>query len=228
MKTFRKIIYCLLTLLILGSLCACNKYEPLIMKETTLTTYKGYVCGLSPFVDFEANGISNTTEFQVTSSDEAIVKFENNKLVFGNKIGEATLEIIANNKKGILTVNVVPYMEYLKSECGTDYVCTYEYYAARWLLNNLNSFKNPNSVEVMKVAYPDSNYNPFDCDFFLLKIRAQNGFGGYGVEWYKVTSYNIQEADVYENVGVYYGDYQIYQFGGSGVQRAIKEYRESN
>lgn len=98
------------------------------------------------------------------------------------------------------------------------------------LVHNLKSFKNPSSVILEDAWYPiDSKYDP---DWYLVKIHAQNGFGGYDISWYKITSYSIVEVsfdEIYRTIdGVSYWGKILNAISKIKVNNALKEYISLN
>ena len=220
-----KIVSLILALsLTIAILVSCGntepKYEDLALKTTEIITCRNNSWEIKGVIDYESSNISETDVITVNSTSEKIAKFENNKLVFGNECGEATVEIIVGNKKGTVSVKVVPYINYLNARATKDGASGFdklEYYAASWLIANLSAFKNPSSVSVEEVLYIEGavSSSGFNASYLIMEIRAQNGFGGYNVEYYKVSSGSIELAEVSSYGGLFksYNGQSLYTGG---------------
>ena len=211
------------------------KYEDLALKTTEIITCRNNSWEIKGIIDYESSNISETDAIVVNSTSENIAKYENNKLVFGNEYGEATVEIIVGNKKGSINVKVVPYLNYLNAQATKDGASGFtkmDYYASSWLINNLSAFKNPSSVSVEDVLYVEGTVSSsgFNASYLIMEVRAQNGFGGYSVEYYKVSSGSIEVATVSSYNGLFksYNGQSLYCGGGYSVNKAVKEYISEN
>jgi hypothetical protein len=235
-----KLLSLILTLSLMFSvLVSCGdkepEYEDLILKRTEIVTCKNNGLEIKGVIDYEKSNISETETVSVSSTAENIAKFENNKIVFGNEYGEASLEIIVGNKKGSVNVKVVPYLEYLSSLANKEGASGFDkldYYAASWMITNLSAFKNPSSVSIEDVYYVEGavDSNGFNASYLIMEVRAQNGFGGYNVEYYKVTSGNIQVAEISSYGGFFksYNGQSLYSCCGYSVNKAVQEYISEN
>ena len=238
MKITKPLAILLLICTLLYSFAACDKtssgdsstkYEALPMKETVIVSARNNSWNIEGIIDFEKAGISNDATIIANSEDETMAKYSNNKISFGNQCGETTVEFIVGNKKGTVSVKVVSFLDYLKSRANDKDATGYDksdYYAAQWLVDNLENFKNPSSVSVNEVwtVRGDVTTEAFNASYFIMEIRAQNGFGGYGVDYYKVTSYGIERISLDYN-GSYNGS-KLYKYGAGLVNQAVKEYIE--
>lgn len=234
-----KLLATILTLCLTFTLfAACGSepnYEPLEMKKTEIITPRNNSWDIAGIIDFRASGLSETNDITVKSGDESLAKYENRKIVFGNDYGTTTLEIIVGNKKGTLNIKVVPYIEYLQAtanEADASGFTMIDYYAASWLINNLSLFKNPASVSVEDILYTEGSVTSsgFNAKFLIMEIRAQNGFGGYGVDYYKVTSYGIEEVSIASYNGLFksYNGESLFSTSTYSVNKAVAEYIEEN
>ena len=237
MKFAKILIPILVVVLIIGVFVFCGKkYEELPLTRSEITIHKNTSLEIKGVIDYENSDISETDTVSVSSTSENIAKFENNKIVFGNEYGKATLEIVVGNKKGTVSVNVVPYKDYLYSLAQADGASGYDkltYFATTWLINNLGTFKNPSSVSVEDIFYVkgDVDSNKFNGNYLIMEIRAQKGFGGYGVDYYKVSAGSLQVVDV-DTVGFMHSyngkDLSSWSFGAYYVNAAIREYIAEN
>lgn len=232
-----KIVSLILVLsLTIVTLVSCgNKYEDLELMTTEIVTCRNNSLDIKGVIDYENANISETDVVSVNSTSEKIVKFDNNKFVFGDECGEATVEIIVGNKKGSVSVKVVPYLDYLKAEATKDGASGFSklnYYAASWLIANISTFRNPSSVSVENVLYIEDSVssNEFNASYVIMEIRAQNGFGGYNVEYYKVSSGSISVAEVSSYGGLFksYNGQRLYTGGSYSVNKAVQEYISEN
>ncbi|MBQ3331252.1 MAG: hypothetical protein IJG87_08770 [Ruminococcus sp.] len=140
------------------------------------------------------------------------------------------LSLAACGESGGKTDSKTPYADELsqKAESGESglYVEAYTMYS--WLTRNLDSFKDPASVELGDTAYyckDDSG----DYKFFLIQIRANNSFGGKSSGYCKVTLTRIEETD-WQPPQTYpkYENETVYKSGTTLVKDAFNEYKENN
>ncbi len=98
-----------------------------------------------------------------------------------------------------------------------------------WTKNNLNSFKDPASVEFTGNAYYHKNSSG-DVDFFLVEYRANNSFGGKTVSYMKLTEYSLTETDWQPTfISPSYEGEKIFKYGISDPTKdALKEHQELN
>lgn len=225
----KKILSAIIALALLCSFASCS--APLELKVPELTTYRGDTTSLAFILGVDQSELQGNTKISAVSKDESIIKVNDQTLVAGNTLGETTVEITMNNRKGTLKVKVVPYMDYLYEEANKADASGFDqarYYASQWLVSNLDAFKNPTSVSVNKIRYPVDaiSATSCDCDYFIMEIRAQNGFGGYGVEYYKVAPYRIEKVTL--SYDRFYGTQDTLQMHSETViNRALKEHIES-
>jgi len=211
--------------------------EPLELKIKEINAprnHKSYY--LYGILGVEENELSNY-EIKFKSSDESIVNIENNIVTTKDKCGTATIDIIIENKKEKLKINVLPSIEYLKIEAEKEnaigFIDKINYYAAQWLINNLDKFKNPESVSVDEIWYADGSVTTdnFNANYLIVGVNAQNGFGGYSFDYYKVSPYSIEETTIDRILGLGYrcNGVKVYSGGYEDrVDAAVKEYIEEN
>ena len=237
MKTTKILSIARVFSLIIALFTGCSpKFEPLTMRSPELVINRGNGMGIKGIIDFEASNIPDNADITVVSKNEEIATYKDNTLTIGNQYGETTVEFIVGNKKGTLKVKVVPYLEYMAYEASKEDAKGYteaNYLAAEWVIANLDAFKNPSSVSVSEVYAVVGDVTTKECNasFFIVKIRAQNGFGGNSVEYYKVNSYSISEVeiDTYDGLKYYYNGKLIDDVMMSyGVDKAVQEYIEEN
>ena len=236
----KKTLLLSLLLVILIFICSCSndfEPEPLDLHMTEWVTHRGTDQGIANIIGGHEFVITDDMELSVKSNDESIVYLRNgNVLEPGDKYGETTVEITLNGKVGILKVKVIRQIDYYFNQYkNTDLSGWYRsgYLAASWLINNLDSFKNPSSVTVKNVYYIDGEIEKDRCSpsCFIMEISAQNSFGGYSTNYFKVTSSSISEATIKSTLGhgpYYYGNKQIYISDASGVNRAVQEHIADN
>ena len=170
----------------------------LTLRQTTWITCTNNAFGAKNFVDFSASGESEDTQVFAKSQNEDIVWIKDgNDITVGQKFGKAIVEIYTDDKVGYLEVEVVPYLRYLEEEAKenrNEEIFHYKqsYLACKWLIDNINSFKDPNSVEVLDWWYHESSSG--NVDFVMMEIRAKNSFGGYTIDYVMVKSYGIFEG----------------------------------
>ncbi len=243
MKITKLALIILTICLAIATLVSCNgtpenqepQYEELKLKISEFVTCKSNGLDIEAIIDYESSNITKNDAVSVNSTAENIAKIENNKLVVGDEYGEATLDIIVGNKKGSLSVKVVPYKDYLyalANKSDADGFTQMDYYAASWLINNLGAFKNPSSVSVEKVFYVDGTVTStgFAANYLIMEIRAQNGFGGYGIDYYKVSAGSIELATISSYGGLFYSynGMDLYKGTSYSVNKAVQEYIAEN
>lgn len=171
----------------------------LILRNDTYTTYVGNGINLGYFVDLKAEGIGNENEatgygITVVSDDLSVAKMDGRWLK-GLKIGSTKIKLIYNEKEATITFNVIPMMEYLKKESeanGNKGMYYHKYWACRYFVNAIEQFKNPSSVEVMKVLKHTTEDGI--VDYYMMQCRAQNSYGGNTIDWFIVDSDGISEG----------------------------------
>ena len=217
-------------------------YEPLIVCVSERILSLDSSEHILHYIDFEGSGftVDETTNLPVdatitvTSSDESIARYVNGEIITGNEYGKAILDFDIDNRKATVIVKTVPYVDYLKHIFVDDVDDPYhsnflatEYYAAKWLINNLDRFKNPSSVSLVEYYYKDGEVTSEKCNpsYLIMEIRAQNGFGGYSIDTYKVTSYGIEKITMY---GYQYNGIQHWSGSAYSSAKAVKEYIDHN
>ena len=167
------------------------------------------------------------TDLAIVSNDESIAWIEDNNVCIGEKMGQVTLEISTKDKVATLTVKVGTYLEYMKWQIENGSITTYgeeEYLASRWLIKNINSFKNPKSVEVLDYWIHRTNG---EIDYFIMEIRAQNGFGGNTIDYTLVEYGKISEGFspyLYSDIILLDGFTQGWSL--HTIEQVLKEYKE--
>lgn len=239
----KKLIAFLLAAMLLLALCACGAKEPLTMKKDTwYVSPAGNAMGVAGAVDLEASEIS-AEDITAKSSDESFVKIEDGKIVVaGGKMGEADVTLTAGAKEGTLHVCVVDYPEYLeknaeqakqKDAANRDVfdkndINTWNLYC--WLTAGLDTFKNPASVQI---TGSDVFYAKTDGDeypYFLIELRAENSFGGYGVSYFKVSSSGVEQVNWQPTLisPNYNGDTVMRGFSAMYLSEALTVYIDRN
>lgn len=227
MKIFRVIALSLSLLFFVSMFTSCSK--SLVLIEPEIVTTRNDQWGMHNVIDFEKSGIKETTKIKVKSNNEQLVKYENEKLVFGSECGETDITITAGLKKVTVKVKVVSKLDLLEYRANKKDASGYDkldYYSAKWVIHNLERFKNPSSVTLKEVYYLQNSVSKtsFDASFLIVEISAQNGFGGYGSSFYKVTSYGIEEVELdYSGFGYEYQGHTLYHYSLLG-DYAIQEY----
>lgn len=247
----KKLLSAFLSIIMICSLTACDSNspenkDPNESKEPEMETLE---LAVSEWITCKENGrvlngiigedkITTETQIIATSNDETIATIDEDKIIIGNKYGETTVEIILNNnQKGVLNIKVVPYLEYLQHRMDGTFFHDVDYYASKWIINNLDSFKNPSTVYVNGCYLlldeiergRESNEAP---SFFIMEIRAQNGFGGNSVDYFKVTPYSIEKVYITKDYfgNPYYYNQQVFSYGtvDYSVNDAIADHIEDN
>ncbi len=136
---------------------------------------------------------------EIKISNEKIATFDGEHLRSGDTFGETKAEIRTNDGKGSFTIKVVPYIEWLEIYARDEYYNLFygardSYYAARYLLDNINVFKNPASVSLgNSFSKSDKKLANGAPAYYIMELRAQNSFGGYNLAYYKVSPNSIEQ-----------------------------------
>lgn len=124
-----------------------------------------------------------------------------------------------------------PYADDLKKQAESGEYSLYEnaWLLYNWLTKNLESFKNPYSVELTGNAYYCEDEESGDIKFFLVEIRAQNSFGGNTVGYCKVTSNAIVQTDWQKTTPPKdFDGEKVWYFGTHWIENAFYEYMTNN
>lgn len=98
-----------------------------------------------------------------------------------------------------------------------------------WITKNINSFKNPASVELTGNAYYCKDEVSSEIKFFLVEFRADNSFGGKSVGYAKVTYSGITEIDWQPaTVSPSFENEKVWVCGTAFMEDAFKEYMNNN
>ncbi len=70
-----------------------------------------------------------------------------------------------------------------------------DWFEYSWLTKNLNSFKDPASVELTGNVYYAKDEATSEIKFILIEARANNSFGGKAVGYVKVTATSLTQTN---------------------------------
>lgn len=194
----KKILSLILTVFMMFSMSLCisckssepqtsqsQEYGELKLKRSVYyipIQYNGDTCKYR--VDFATEAERESTEVFAISQDESIVTIKDGRICSGSKFGKTKVEIYTDKKKAFLDVEVVRTVRFLQESIADASYLESTYLACLWFQHNLNSFKKPESVEVLDVCYHEENGK---IDYFVLQVRAENGFGGNTIGYYNLT-----------------------------------------
>lgn len=218
-----KKIFAVLMIVFLLPCISCKKEALSLTTEIWVTTINNS-WNLTSVINYKIE--EKGTEISASSSDDSIVKIQDEKMVIGDKFGTAKVTIETKKKKAVLEVKVVTTYEYLQYKIETEtnarQKLSYErnLLAIEWLMRNIDEFNNPKSVEVLKIfAFLDE---ADDVDYFVFEIRAENKFGGLTTDLIKIKDITISEGT---------SPYDIYprpKFTGMGtylINKMLDEYK---
>ncbi len=216
------------------SLVACGGIKEIVLKKEVSYRSRNSEEHIMHTVDLEKSGISESkvSKISVTAEDPEIITYnkKTGQLKTGNKLGRTIITISAYNKEVTLEVNIIKMIDLEKRWFDTgeltkeEHPLSYQiYWAARSLLNCIQDFKYPNSVEVVNcwaVKKADGDYS-----YFIYNIRAMNGFGGYVIQCMKIYKGG---SSIYTASEPQYGVYDEYEefYGESSINELLKDYFE--
>ena len=177
------------------------KYDLVLKKSEFFTYTNAYSQGLvvGAFIDYELSDV-----ITVVSGNEEVVKIKENRM-YMIKPGVAEVQITCNDQTGLVTITVYSILNYYKHEMEANPESLdrkADYYACVCLLNNMQSFKDPYSVEVLKAWYHIADNSTID--YYMMEIRARNGFGGYSVDYVMVNASAIYKWFSPVGIGKFY------------------------
>lgn len=200
-------------------LCSCK----LELKKSEHITFVDTENSILDYVELDDG--DSWRDVTAESEDPTIVSISGER-IRAKKPGTTKIYFTYKKKKGVLTYKVYPILDYLtwRIENGASN-CKIDYNACNWVLKNIDVFKNPQSVEVVKSFRHENSSG--EIDYFMMEIRAQNGFGGYGTDFYQVTQSGIYKGfnpALYPTLDIplYYDGYQL-SYDMSYVNIALKE-----
>lgn len=192
MKKILSIVFLMLVVSFMFSGCS-NK--ELVLKEGVY-----FYCSdwhtINDIVDFEKSGLEyNEATLKNTSIEDpkGMVLFDG-KYVVMNKKGSTNVKITINGKSIVASIDIISQIEwYDRKGIGAENLAYGDYKAAKALLDVIDNFKEPSSIEVINAwGYKNSSG---DYSYFVYKIRAKNSFGGYVTDCFKVQYGRIQEIN---------------------------------
>ncbi len=242
MKKLIIFILCIIISLSSLSLYGCGK--KLAMKEDEFISYVGN--GLGPCWSIESTEFKNEEdkkeaiysgliEVDIQNTDIATLYYDRGEPCIRSKaVGETEIKLTYKGKTAVIVYKVYSILDYLSYEADNDGNIGFsqnQYLGCLYLMNNIEAFKDPSSVEVTKVVKHTNDSGK--VDYFMMEIRAKNSFGAYNVDWFKITLASIDKGYspyLVEGIGLMYdgfspagsvsGDAQLYT-------QAVKEYCES-
>ena len=128
--------------------------------------------------------------------------------------------------------NPTPYADALKGEYDKNpdssiYKPTWLMYS--WLTKNINSFKNPASVELTGQACYAKDEVSGEYKYFLIEIRADNSFGGKSLGYVKVTATSLAETNWEPSlISPSFEGEKVWKFGTGFMEDAFKEFIANN
>ncbi len=147
-------------------------------------------------------------------------------LVFGSCDSSGT----DDTQGGTNNNSKTPYADALE-EAAKDgsIVYTSDWLMYSWITKNIQTFKNPASVELTGNAYYCKGEGETDFKFFLVEFRAENSFGGKTVSYAKVTANAIVTTNWQPTqIRPSFEGEQVWRFGTSGIENAFDEFMENN
>lgn len=165
-----------------------KEYGELKLNQSVYYTIIQNEIKCNSFVYFATEAEKKSTEVFAISQDESIVTIKDGKICSGEKFGKTKVELYTDKKKAFLNVEIVSTLQFLRKKFNENADCLsdeWDFLACLWFRNNLNSFKNPKSVEVLDAR---AHWENSKVDFYMLKIRAENGLGGKTIGYYMLTS----------------------------------------
>lgn len=149
-------------------------------------------------------------------------------------VGETEIKLTYKGKIAVIVYKVYSILDYLSYEADNDGnigSSQNKYLGCLYLMNNIEAFKDPSSVEVTKVVKYTNDSGK--VDYFMMKIRAKNSFGAYNVDWFKITLASIDKGYspyLVKRLGLMYDGFSPAGSISSDTQlytQAVKEYCES-
>ena len=219
MKKNAMIVAMIILVFSLLSFTACEKGALTLKVEDTIYISRNNGLPVSYLIDCEANGISES-DVKITC-DNDLIYFQDGMLKIGSKLGESSCTIKAKGKSAKIKLYILKKLDSSEKEYeeGTLTGVFANYYlAAKSLINCLEDFKSPESVEVVDCW--SVNFSNGIAKYFIYKIRAHNSFGANVLNVYRIDAggYTIKTATVPN-----YGDYD-YSYASSIINDYIKDY----
>lgn len=94
-----------------------------------------------------------------------------------------------------------------------------------WLTSNIESFKDPSSVQLTGNAFYCKDESTSEIKFFLVECRADNSFGGKSVGYVKVEPNKITELDWEPaQISPDFENEKVWKCGTAEMEDAFREY----
>lgn len=218
----RKFLIVLFTLMLTFSMLiisACEDKEPLILKQDVLYASRNNGYPIAYLLDLEVNNISKSDVKIICDSD--LIYFEDGMLRTREALGDSSCTITAKGKSAKLEIKIITILETYEKEYEDgklEGALLKVYLATKSLINCLDDFKKPSSVEVVDCWAFLNNDGSYK--YFIYEIRAENSFGGNVIGYYKINAngYSISSASE-----PYYWEYDQL-VASDTVNRILKDY----
>ena len=136
-----------------------------------------------------------------------------------------------NNETNSTDTPKSPYADALKGEYDKNpdsIINKSAWLMYSWLTKNINSFKNPASVELTGNAYYAKDEASGEIKYFLIETRADNSFGGKSVGYVKVTATALAETNWEPSIPPRFEGEQVWNHGSSWIANAFNEFIANN
>jgi len=185
MKKIVSVILTIFTVILACFMCACgNNTLEFSRLEFSSDVWVITVANIDRPVDikdriiFESEQEKTETQISATSKDESVAKIVNGCIVPGNRFGKTKVQISTEQKEGVVEIEFISTYERLSRDQNNE-INKESLLACSWFSNHRNSFKNPDSIEVLDSWTHTQNG---EIDFFMLKIRGENSYGGSSIQ----------------------------------------------